>query len=489
MAIVLDRPRPAVSIATNAVLVVALVAFGGVPVAVVVALSALAVGAWALANRPQRGLLALAALVPFDGLLVLVPHPPLLAGWKEALVLATLLATLVAPPAARAAPARLPGWAPALAGWVLLALASAVLVGPAGAVVGLKVGFFYVLAGVAAWRCPLDEWERDRLVSILLAVGAVTAVWGVLQQVLGAARLNAMGYPYNDVIRFAGGWLRSFSTFNQPFPFAFFLMLVILIGVPAALSEPGRLRSRLFLLGIPVYGLALLSTVVRGAWLGLGAGLAYLAVARYRSLLRLVPLALLAAVLVVPALVSSPAFSASSTKERTSSWRQNITRTVEHPLGTGIGTTGAAAEKVAGPGEDFYQPDSQYVKSVLELGPLGLWMFVLLLVSAFVTTHRLAASLEERGPTGTGTGGTGGGGTGGAGTGTRPPVLVCKPGAGARDLHTRTSAYLAYGVAAMVLAAGAASLVATYLEIFPMDLYFWLLLFTVSRCETAPASS
>ncbi len=52
----------------------------------------------ALVRRPQRGVLALAVLVPFDGLLLLVPHPPVLDGWKEAVVLATVAAALVAPP-------------------------------------------------------------------------------------------------------------------------------------------------------------------------------------------------------------------------------------------------------------------------------------------------------------------------------------------------------------------------------------------------------
>ena len=46
----------------------------------------------AIARRPQRGVLALAALVPYHGLLTLVHVPSLLSGWKEGLVLYTAAA-------------------------------------------------------------------------------------------------------------------------------------------------------------------------------------------------------------------------------------------------------------------------------------------------------------------------------------------------------------------------------------------------------------
>src|SRR5262245_44269528 len=73
-----------------------------------------------LVERPQRGVLLLAALIPFDGLHEIVAYP---SGWKEAVVLATLAATFLAPPAARAASGRrLPGWAIAIG--ALFALAS-----------------------------------------------------------------------------------------------------------------------------------------------------------------------------------------------------------------------------------------------------------------------------------------------------------------------------------------------------------------------------
>jgi len=421
-----------VAVFAGAVVVGPKASVGFVLLACVLALSA------ALVRRPQRGLLVLAALVPLNGLLIVIPHPSALNGWKEALVVATLLATFAAPSDARAAPAsRLPGWAPAVIGLVALALASGLAVGGLQALVGLKVGYFFLLAAVAAWRCPLDARERDRLVTILMVMGVLTAAYGLVQQVLGAERLNAFGYPYNTTIRFAGGSLRSFSTFNQPFGFGFFQMLVLLIGIPQALAEPQRRRNRLFLLALPLLALGLLSSIVRGAWLGAAVGMAYLASHRYRVLLLLVPLAVLAV-----AFLPSEALSSSSTTERTTSWEQNVGRVFSNPFGVGLGASGAAAEKAAiGTGVRTYQPDNFYFKTVLELGVLGLWMLVLLLAGAFSASRAAAGRLDGR------------------------------------------DAALAAGVAAMVAAAAAASFVATYFEIFPMDLFFWLLLTVVARCD------
>jgi hypothetical protein len=309
-------------------------------------------------------------------------------------------------------------------------------------VVALKIGFFYLLVFAIIWRCPLDGRERDTLVTILMVVGGITAVVGILQQLVGPERLVALGYEYNVTIRTAGGFLRSFSTFNQSFPFALFLMLVLLIGLPIALTDPRRLRNRLFLLALPVYGLGLLTTIVRAAWLGLGVGLLYLGVRRFRTLLLPLPLALVA-LLFLPTSLGAAALSSSSSAERVSLWESNVATVLAHPLGVGVGASGSASEKAAelgGVDASIYQPDNYYYKTLYELGLLGLWMLVLLLISAFLSTRAAAARLLG------------------------------------------IDAALADGISASVLAAAVVSTVATYFEIFPMDVYFWLLLGIVATC-------
>ena len=193
----------------------------------------------AIVYRPQRGMLLLVALAPFDGLLLILPFPSFVKGWKEVLVGIILVATLLCPQEARASRGRqLPRWLPPLVVLIAIGLLSAAFVGGDQALLGLKVNFYYLLLGIAVWRCPPNERERDRLVTILMVTGLICSIVGLVQQAIGDARLHDLGYEYNTAIRFAGSNLRSFSTFNEPFPFALFVMTVLLVGVPCALDGP-----------------------------------------------------------------------------------------------------------------------------------------------------------------------------------------------------------------------------------------------------------
>lgn len=441
----------AAALVANALAVILVLGFADVhplvPLAVVIGLPLLVLMAVALAARPQRGILLLVALLPLDGLRAVIPFP---AGWKEALVLLTLAATFVAPVESRGRAGRpLPRWTVAAGALIVLGVASAMVVGGTDGAVALKVGFFYVLATVAIWRCPLDFRDRDRLVSILVAMGIATAIFGIAQQILGHERLAELGWAYNDNIRFAGGYLRSFSTFNQNFPFSLFLMLVVLVALPCAIEQPRRFRSQVFFLGLPVIAIAMLMTVTRGGWLGLAAGLIYLGVTRYRQVAAAVVHAVVigTVALLVVGSYSSAFLSQSSSEERFDIWRQNVADVAKHPLGSGIGTTGAAGEKVqevAGTEEDedveVLEPDNQYFKFAFDLGVLGLWLFVLLLLGAFTAVHRIARVVR---------------GTDGA---------------------------LVSGIAASIVAAAVVSIIASYFEIFPMDAYFWILVGVAATC-------
>ena len=271
-----------------------------------------------------------------------------------------------------------------------------------------------------------------------MVTGLICAVIGLGQQFIGAAALNRLGYPYNDTIRFAGAFLRSFSTFVQPFPFALFEMVVLLIGIPVSLSTPGRRRNRLFLLATPVYVVGMLSAFVRSAVLGLAVGLVYLAFRRYRGLLLGLPLALIAvfSLGVLGGSLTGTFASGSSFTARQTGWQENVSQISAQPLGAGIGVSGAAAiraQEFANTGA-VYQPDNYYFKTVYELGILGLWMFVLMLIAGFRCSHNGAPRFDG------------------------------------------SDRALLDGIAAQVLAAAMASTVASYFEIFPVDVLFWTLL-------------
>lgn len=407
----------------------------------------------ALAQRPQRGVLLFVALVPFDGLRALGTLPGVLDGWKQAFILALLVLTFVCPEEARASERRrVPGWVPAFVALLALGLLSAVVVGGTTAAVGLRLSYFDALIAVVIWRCPLSRRERDQLVSVLLAIGIVTAFVAVWQQVVGHAYLNDLGYEYDETIRFTEGFrLRSFSTFNQPFPFAFFLMIVILLVLPFALAEPRRLRSKIFFLASPLLASGLVLSYVRAAFLGLAIGLLYLAFHRYKLLVYGIPLILVAMLFVPTGSSFTRAFTSNeSLTARTTSWDQRVGQLLDAPLGGGIGTTGAAAEKTAqlrNEDEDLtFQPDNSYLKWAFELGVLGVWLFVVMLVAMFLS---------------------------------------------ARDVERRSvdpERHLAAGFCALLLAVMAASTVATYFEMVPEIQLFWVMTGVIATLapRTAP---
>lgn len=391
-----------------------------------------------IAARPQRGLLILAALVPFNGLLIVAPYkPPFAEGWKEALALYTLLWALLARARKPRVKRPLPRYVQPLVAYFAVAAISAIIVGGVQGLVGIKVGFFWVIAGLIAWIAPLDARDRDNLVTVLMVDAVLTSLFGLYQQRLGAFRLVDLGYAWDTNIRFTGSFLRSISSFPNPFNFAFFLTFVLLMAIPICLEDPKRKRNARFLACTPIVGLALLFTFVRGAWIALGVGLLYLAIRRYRVLLLGVPIALIG-LAVLPGSFSSSAFQERSFNERQLGWSDNVAKVVSAPLGNGIGTTGASAEKAVQvehkANEIVYQPDNQYFKVLYELGVPGLWFFIFMLVTM------LAAS--------------------------RTAERVVAPG----------DQPLVLGTTGHILGAIVASTVATWMEIFPNDLYLWLML-------------
>lgn len=392
-------------------------------------------------RRPQWGLLIVATLVPFHGLLLILPVTATF--WKEAAVLAVVAGALLAP-RERHRMTVVPWLWPALL-LVAVGTLSAVSVLGMQAAFPVKIAFFYLLPVVVIYYHPFTRADKDLLISLLTGVGVVTALYGLWQQVAGGWVLADLGYEWNEAIRYAGPLLRSFSTFNQPFPFGFFLMLVLVVGLAAALAEPGRLRSRLYWWISPLLLLAMLSSVVRAAVVGLVTALIVLGVVLYRRILVVLgSLAGVGALLLPVALVLDRSgalatlFSSTSLEDRGGHWSDTVPRMLVQPFGSGLGTTGSAAERLEGwnsPLERPYQPDNQYLKIGLELGLPGLVLYTVVVVIAAVVLARLIRvqtdALEQ----------------------------------------SFTAASLA-----MTLAACVAGVFATYLEIFPLDFYFWFLL-------------
>jgi len=190
----------------------------------------------------------------------------------------------------------------------------------------------------------------------------------------------------------------------------------------------------------------------------------------------LVPLGL-AALFFIPGSAATSALSSDSTKARSTNWTENLDAILAHPLGIGVGETGAAkarsygqtiedqaavlgidltqkntdvyTDSLTGPG--VYQPDNYYIKTIVELGVIGLWLLLRVLFGALREARRL-----ERVP-------------------------------------DPADQAFGIGVTAFLAAALFSMLFSTYLELFPMDMYFWLLLgitaATVRQYEPDPEHS
>jgi hypothetical protein len=136
------------------------------------------------------------------------------------------------------------------------------------------------------------------------AIGAGLMALSPLSQLTLLSRLQAIGYPTTDVLRYVPGanntytdQLRAIGTSVDPNVFGGTLMLALaLIVVQWAAPRPVLRRSVLILLALPTAAGVLLS-LSRASWLGLAAGLALIGALRYRRILvvgAVVGLALLA---------------------------------------------------------------------------------------------------------------------------------------------------------------------------------------------------
>ena len=111
----------------------------------------------------------------------------------------------------------------------------------------------------------------------------------------------------------------------------------------------------------------------------------------------------------VPLSTLGTVFSSDSFSIRTEGWGLAWRLIVARPFGQGLGTAGAAANKITPGYEQLsrvvknpidgayahalgfpYQPDNYYVKMLIELGPIGVWLFVMFLVCAVFSGANIA---------------------------------------------------------------------------------------------------
>jgi O-antigen ligase len=146
------------------------------------------------------------------------------------------------------------------------------------------------------WNVAANESDARRLMHVLLLAGGAAAFLGLALYAGGASltmrvleRLIPYGYPSSDIVRFIednpAKAMRLTSTSVDPNSFGGLLAVITVLACAMAIA---RQRSVSRWISVPVLafsGVAALLTYSRGAWVGIAAGFAVLALLRYRWLI------------------------------------------------------------------------------------------------------------------------------------------------------------------------------------------------------------
>ena len=228
--------------------------------------------------------------------------------------------------------------------------------------------------------------------SALLADYFKIAGQGTAQRILNA--LGPLGYPTGgDVLRFIAStdiW-RATSTSVDPNIFGGLLMVGMVLLLGQLLDHAGsRTAWSLALPGLAIIGWALLLSYSRGAWVGFAAGVAFLAVVRYRKALPVVVLAAIIAVLALgntnfgQHLVSGFLIEDKASAMRLGEYKDAVNFISQYPFfGVGFGTTPSGSAIT--PEADIYVGVSNiYLLMALEVGLVGIAGFAAVIGTAAV---------------------------------------------------------------------------------------------------------
>lgn len=239
----------------------------------------------------------------------------------------------------------------------------------------------------------------------LVASACVVASYGILQQVVGSARLVTYGYSYDEQLRTIGSYLRSFGTLDDPFAYATFLLLGLATVLFWMRRGPVAVGCAVLIsLGI-VVSFVQTAAVVVGALVALAmiragkgtAGLFLLAAAGIAAL----TLALAASTATETQTVRAGPSTYLTLNGRTSVWSGIFADREKLPFGLGVGEVGRASDRArigisdisGSPGESGggqVAVDSGYLAVVADIGLAGLAVLVLLTGRLVVLARRAA---------------------------------------------------------------------------------------------------
>ena len=263
------------------------------------------------------------------------------------------------------------------------------------ALAGYRAVAQYMLWFFILTRIMRDDGDADAFIAILTLIGVATALHGIAQYVMGV-EIPASWTTHTEV----GVRTRVFSIFGSPNIMGSYLVM----SAPLAASYAYRTKNRFGQIAawaaVGVIGLACLLTFSRGAWLGFAVMVATFAWLRDKRLFALIALALGFAVM-VPEVVNRITFLftddfafASQFGGRAGRARDGMKlfHSSNEWLGYGLGRFGGAVamQNQTNPDIVYFYMDNYYLKTLVEMGYLGLAGYVVLLIGTIFTGLRAA---------------------------------------------------------------------------------------------------
>lgn len=304
---------------------------------------------------------------------------------------------------------------------IVLSVISAFLLSPSlsRGLEGIRFSIFFLLAFLAGYLSDFDSKQRDKLINVYLTIAAVIALWAILERFLPANYLmklklidpdSCFGYGTHRI----GTIWQSVTGIGGPNQLGSYLLPAIFIAITRVMSLRGesrkacdeaiyskrlpqptdRLRNdnfrlKTFLTVLVIFGItAVILSFSRSAWAGLYAGfIVYLILFVKNIKLQVAGLAIL---IIIAALglnyyLDSPndiLTHGASSESHQNAYQLSVTEIknrFETPVklifGSGIGTAGPAALKYG----DGFVSESWYLQLALEIGVLGLLLWLILI--------------------------------------------------------------------------------------------------------------
>ncbi|NLO06307.1 MAG: hypothetical protein GX131_10820 [candidate division WS1 bacterium] len=311
------------------------------------------------------------------------------------------------------------------AGWCVMQLFNARSASPILGLAGLRVWILWLPLFFVVYDYCRSRQQIERLILFIVVLLIPISIYGIYQYKFGLGHLHGLSSGF-DVYTYSRYATEDYQLETRPpatmisaHGFASTLVMVILIGIGGVpYFRNRRTWQGVLILGLPLFGTALLLTAVRNAYGSLVMALLFL-----MGLIRRPDLAILTAIVGLIAVTQVGSLTGGNAMNRLNSivtspeytqrrimrpWQNAIRWAGQHPLGGGVAggaigrgrmLWGVVSIRDYGPEHLMPWAENDYARSMIELGIPGFLLFVWMLYSVGRTAlraYRAAAESRDR---------------------------------------------------------------------------------------------